>query len=214
MVPDLKKTKIDYDNYHLSTAVDFIYQKDFLATKEANYISYQKDYKEYLLWNDPLKILDTDIIYNEVKKLMGDLKDNNLYTIYKEVVIDSILEKNKKDILDYIDLNEKDVIGCCVTVQNELRYYFYTKKISSKYYYGKDEEGEYIIRESDHWGDVASCKWNLKIYDENGDLFHVENTWEEWLIDEEDGTESVNYHADVVFGKAYLKDFKTQLELN
>ena len=46
----------------------------------------------------------------------------------------------------------------------------------SKYYYGKDGKGEYVIRESDHWSyhnsftkknhgfvySIASCFWSLK----------------------------------------------------
>lgn len=42
-------------------------------------------------------------------------------------------------------------------------------KPSSKYWYGEDKEGEYVIRLSDHWGDVASCRWLLDGSTENYD---------------------------------------------
>lgn len=42
-----------------------------------------------------------------------------------------------------------------------LRIYYEDKRlgISSRYWYGKDKKGTYVIRESDHWGKVASCNW-------------------------------------------------------
>ena len=36
-----------------------------------------------------------------------------------------------------------------------------TKCISSQYWYGSDSKGDYIIRQSDHWGNVATCFWLL-----------------------------------------------------
>lgn len=44
------------------------------------------------------------------------------------------------------------------------RFYYEDKKlgISSRYWYGQDKKGNYIIRESDHWGKVASCYWSKK----------------------------------------------------
>lgn len=32
----------------------------------------------------------------------------------------------------------------------------------SKYWYGNDKKGDYVIRYSDHWGAVASCDWRIK----------------------------------------------------
>ena len=45
----------------------------------------------------------------------------------------------------------------------DLRVYYEDKQkgISSRYWYGEDSKGKYIIRESDHWGDVASCTWGI-----------------------------------------------------
>lgn len=42
-----------------------------------------------------------------------------------------------------------------------LRVYYEDKRlgISSRYWYGEDSKGKYVIRESDHWGKVASCNW-------------------------------------------------------
>ena len=44
------------------------------------------------------------------------------------------------------------------------RFYYEDKRlgISSRYWYGEDSRGKYIIRESDHWGKVASCHWYKK----------------------------------------------------
>ncbi len=44
-----------------------------------------------------------------------------------------------------------------------IRVYFEDKRIgmSSRYWYGEDSRGKYVIRESDHWGRVASCVWNV-----------------------------------------------------
>jgi hypothetical protein len=42
-----------------------------------------------------------------------------------------------------------------------------TEKISSRYWYGTDSFGEYVIRVSDHWGTVASCRWLLNGTTEN-----------------------------------------------
>lgn len=33
--------------------------------------------------------------------------------------------------------------------------------ISSQYWYGEDSRGKYVIRQSDHWGNVATCYWIL-----------------------------------------------------
>lgn len=42
-----------------------------------------------------------------------------------------------------------------------IRVYYEDKRlgISSRYWYGEDSKGKYVIRESDHWGKVASCSW-------------------------------------------------------
>jgi hypothetical protein len=36
-----------------------------------------------------------------------------------------------------------------------------TGKVSSRYWYGQDSEGLFVVRLSDHWGKVASCRWLL-----------------------------------------------------
>ena len=42
------------------------------------------------------------------------------------------------------------------------RLYYEDKRlgVSSQYWYGTDSKGDYIIRESSHWGKVASCIWH------------------------------------------------------
>lgn len=44
---------------------------------------------------------------------------------------------------------------------DRLRVYYEDKKlgISSRYWYGEDNKGRYVIRESDHWGGVGACFW-------------------------------------------------------
>lgn len=32
----------------------------------------------------------------------------------------------------------------------------------SKYWYGEDKDGGFVIRESDHWGAVGPCDWRIK----------------------------------------------------
>lgn len=31
----------------------------------------------------------------------------------------------------------------------------------SRYWYGSNKNGQYVIRQSDHWGKVSSCVWKL-----------------------------------------------------
>jgi hypothetical protein len=57
--------------------------------------------------------------------------------------------------------------------------------ISSLYWYGSDEYGDYVIRYSDHWDFVGSCQWE----------FQEERT-NEWMA-----------------GKCYLKNFEVIEEL-
>lgn len=53
-----------------------------------------------------------------------------------------------------------------------IRVYYEDKRlgISSRYWYGEDSRGKYIIRESDHWGRVASCVWNVTKDNKNKNL--------------------------------------------
>ena len=75
-----------------------------------------------------------------------------------------------------------------------ISYSTYTGEVSSKYWYGKNSKGFYIIRVSDHWtnykgfnkdkqekgcGNIGSCYWKLK----------------------------TNSNENNKAGKAYLKDF-------
>lgn len=65
-----------------------------------------------------------------------------------------------------------------------------TEEISSKYWYGEDEQGSYVIRYSDHWsnrvGYIRTCYWIL------------------------DGTED---STEFICGKCYLKDFTIILQV-
>lgn len=74
-----------------------------------------------------------------------------------------------------------------------------TDEISSQYWYGKDEGGEYVVRASDHWshngicGNIASCYWFFLPANAEEIGFSAGMGW--W-------TKAVSY------GKIYLKDLK------
>lgn len=54
-----------------------------------------------------------------------------------------------------------------------------TDKVSSRYWYGRNKRGPYIIRESDHWSGwnadkIVKCFWRLRGYD---DLSNKQKTY-------------------------------------
>lgn len=73
----------------------------------------------------------------------------------------------------------------------------------SRYWYGENKQGKYVIRESDHWsktvchkrsvdgcGNIASCKWNIFIPKHSKDVFFRRMR-----------------ETSIVSGKCYLSDF-------
>jgi hypothetical protein len=70
-------------------------------------------------------------------------------------------------------LNTFAVFKGCKTPKREPDYISYNKRysdvISSRYWYGNDKKGSYVIRESDHWvapepegcARIASCIWKI-----------------------------------------------------
>jgi len=57
-----------------------------------------------------------------------------------------------------------------------------TDEVSSVYWFGTDQGGDFVIRESTHWGSVASCFWKIRL--------------------------KRSYVGVKKCGKAYFKDFK------
>lgn len=96
-------------------------------------------------------------------------------------------------------LNTEAVFKGCKTPKRKpdyISYSRYTSEVSSRYWYGEDKTGKYVIRESNHWVSrrdferkslnecysIASCIWNIK--------------------------NKFNDSYKLVSGKCYLSDFK------
>lgn len=104
--------------------------------------------------------------------------------------------------LNNFHLNTEAVFKGCKAPKREPDYISVSKydgSISSKYWYGKNKKGLYVIRSSDHWvnqtqfdtnelkrdcSSIASCQWHLK----DKSVF--------------------KYRAINFSGKCYLKNFK------
>ena len=71
--------------------------------------------------------------------------------------VDDVIQKLSEK--GHIYKHTLDLIHC----HEGIRIYYENKAfgISSRYWYGQDSRGKYIIRESDHWGRVASCTWKI-----------------------------------------------------
>lgn len=203
------KLKIDYTNYHLSTSVDWILHENFIPNKEPDYVSFVKDYDSYG-FDEIKECFDEEFFSKEIKKAIEDLKIKlpNEIDINENWLIteERFIENNLKIILKNLELKDKKITHFFRDRFDLWRFYYPTDKPSSKYYYGEDEKGKYIIRESDHWGNVATCLWNLKTPDETGQLFEVDNS-ERIYYEDDEGYDQSYLSFDVCFGKAYLKDF-------
>lgn len=96
-------------------------------------------------------------------------------------------------------LNTEAVFKGCKTPKRKpdyISYNRYTSEESSRYWYGEDKKGKYVIRESNHWvsrrdferksleecSSIATCKWDIK---------NIKNT-----------------SYELVSGKCYLSNFK------
>lgn len=99
---------------------------------------------------------------------------------------------------DNFYLNTEAVFKGCKVPKREPDYTSYGRwGVSSRYWYGSDKNGEYVIRESDHWvkikkkdsnnieiqcDRIASCQWHL-------------NT-------------TLDFNNQAIAGKCYLKHFQ------
>lgn len=107
----------------------------------------------------------------------------------------------------------------CKTPKREPDYISYMKSfystdiVSSRYWYGEDKNGKYVIRESDHWctykkfdnkkrypftKNIASCYWRLKTNNKNAVV---------WLAAKHYVRTFGKYITYPVSGKCYIKDF-------
>lgn len=86
------------------------------------------------------------------------------------------------------------------------KYSYYDKNgirrqtISSTYWYGEDKKGKFVIRESDHWGCVASCNWGF-----NAHFF----SRDQWC--RQDEILKFKCNKKTFSAKAYFKDFKQNI---
>ena len=112
-------------------------------------------------------------------------------------------------------INTEVVFKGCKTPKRKPDYISYSSindgEVSSKYWYGENNKGKYVIRESNHWVNIkkldknnikkncksiASCQWHIKT---NKEL--------DYQIDYQTKIEFLSSKC-FFSGKAYLKDFK------
>lgn len=86
----------------------------------------------------------------------------------------------------------KGVFTCCKRPNRKADY---TSNSGSKYWYGKDKGGFYVIRHSTHWSRVLSPKKNAK------ECGNVSTCW--WVL------KGSNSRSNT--GKIYLPEFKNRL---
>ena len=108
----------------------------------------------------------------------------------------------------------------CKTPKREPNYISYLKDygevtdiVSSRYWYGEDKNGQYVIRESDHWctykkfsnkkrfpwtKNIASCYWRLKTNNKNAVV---------WLSPKHYVRTFGRHETRPVSGKCYIKNF-------
>lgn len=82
---------------------------------------------------------------------------------YKRNFICGDKNSNPLKILESEGIDIKYYKHHFVDYQDDLRVYYEDEKlgISSCYWYGENKKGKYVVRESDHWGNLASCVWGI-----------------------------------------------------
>jgi hypothetical protein len=77
--------------------------------------------------------------------------------------------------------------------------------VSSCYWYGEDNKGKFVIRYSDHWGQVASCNWEIDCREEKEFLFSHRNNKTYHIVKQRINASEL--YVKSIAGKCYLRDF-------
>ena len=85
------------------------------------------------------------------------------YVSFKRSFVCGDRDANPLEVLEWRGVEVKYFKHSFIDYRDDLRVYYEDRKkgISSRYWYGENSKGKYIIRESDHWGSVASCEWGI-----------------------------------------------------
>ena len=81
------------------------------------------------------------------------------YTSFKKAWNYLSSDESIEDFFKNIEINPNRFSHELIDHRGNTRIYYFISGISSLYWYGEDKRGKYVIRESDHWGKVASCQW-------------------------------------------------------
>lgn len=142
-------SQINIENFYLASKGHFKVCKK--PKRKPDYISYKnKKYGKYILEETKVYLLFEDTDEDLYKKITGVEILNKLKKKYRFENI-KILHF---ELFDSCRIDKSYFFEFCVKLT-----YTEPNGISSRYWYGKDRRGEYVIRESDHWKRVASCHW-------------------------------------------------------
>ncbi|MCU7570491.1 hypothetical protein [Riemerella anatipestifer] len=178
---NIKRFKFDkdysFDNFFIESKALFKVCKK--PKRKPDYVSYKRDtdknkielpfvFKEFNYEFFPNETLTLDKFKSIIEEL---LLDKSLFSRrdffvgfdmdaepYLHLLAPNIEERGlNRCVLGIIEKrdDETDLTKFVVTLKIKIK-----SEISSRYWYGEDSSGQYVIRESDHWGQVASCVWH------------------------------------------------------
>ncbi len=132
-----------FDDFFISSNAFFKVCKK--PKRKPDYISYKKNYGS-----------KSTKIYNSQTRYFVNYKQE----IYS---FESLVERLKSDFnivkIELIHACSHLCGGAVTEYRIEFNYWIKLDSISSLYCYCSNSKGDYVIRESDHWGRVASCNW-------------------------------------------------------
>ncbi|AQY21321.1 hypothetical protein [Riemerella anatipestifer] len=167
-----------FDNFFIQSKATFKVCKK--PKRKPDYVSYKRDfYKDKVEFPFIFKELFYEIDFhkegdvNKVKKILSKIQEGEDFPHFnKEFYIKTDSEHFIYEDALLSDIRERGIERCISSLE-KIQYDFYRKRaysfslnikvkseISSRYWYGEDSKGQYVIRESDHWGQVASCVWH------------------------------------------------------
>ncbi len=135
---------ITFDNYHDGS--NLIFKRiDFTPEREPDYISYKiSPKKEQITFTHENFNSDIEFLIQKVKEHF----DKN-FGEFKFIDVEfRTLQINKKGE------SYKYILQTRISMQ--------TNEVSSKYWHGTDNKGDFVIRQSAHWGQINDvCNWEL-----------------------------------------------------
>ncbi|MFL1601819.1 hypothetical protein PGL34_06060 [Riemerella anatipestifer] len=166
-----------FDNFFIESKATFKVCKK--PKRKPDYVSYKRDIDKNKV---ELPFIFKEFVYDFFPEEKISL--NKFESIIEEVLLDKDLFSRKDFFIDcdmdtayYYhhlspNIKERGINKCVLDIREEkeegtnCQKFVVTLKIkikseiSSRYWYGEDSKGQYVIRESDHWGQVASCVWH------------------------------------------------------